>query len=145
MAQLVKNPPATQETQGTRVQSLGWEDPLEEENGNPLQYSCLKKIPWTKMPGRLQSVGSHKGHMTEQLTFARAPLLRVGHGPWGRSWRRFSGPETAPPWSTPVSQSASELTVRRGLPRLVERETAPGWRDPLAPREALEGAGELLI
>ena len=97
MAQLVKNPPATQETQGTRVQSLGWEDPLEEENGNPLQYSCLKKIPWTKMPGRLQSVGSQTGHMTEQLTFARAPLLRVGHGPWGRSWRRFSGPETAPP------------------------------------------------
>ena len=22
-----------------RVQSLGWEDPLEEGNGNPLQYS----------------------------------------------------------------------------------------------------------
>ena len=22
--------------------TLGWEDPLEEENGNPLQYSCLK-------------------------------------------------------------------------------------------------------
>ena len=27
----VKNPPAMQETQETRVQSLGWEDPLEEE------------------------------------------------------------------------------------------------------------------
>ena len=79
MAQLVKNPPATQETP---VQFLGWEDPLEkgkdahssilglplcgsagkestcnagdlssipelgrspgEENGNPLQYSCLE-------------------------------------------------------------------------------------------------------
>ena len=26
----VKNPPAMQETQETRVQSLGWEDPLEE-------------------------------------------------------------------------------------------------------------------
>ena len=25
-----------------RVQSLGQEDPLEEENGNPLQYSSLK-------------------------------------------------------------------------------------------------------
>ena len=24
------------------VQSLGQEDPLEEENGNPLQYSCLE-------------------------------------------------------------------------------------------------------
>ena len=30
------------ETQKTRVQSLSWEDPLEEENGNPLQYSYLK-------------------------------------------------------------------------------------------------------
>ena len=24
------------------VQSLGWEDPLEEKNDNPLQYSCLE-------------------------------------------------------------------------------------------------------
>ena len=36
---LVKNPPAMQET-GDLVQSLGGEDPLEEGNGNPLQYSC---------------------------------------------------------------------------------------------------------
>ena len=38
MDQTVKNPPAMQETQ---VQSLGQEDPLEKENSNPLQYSCL--------------------------------------------------------------------------------------------------------
>ena len=38
MAQQVKNLPAIQETQ---VQWLGWENPPEEENGNPLQYSCL--------------------------------------------------------------------------------------------------------
>ena len=25
----------------TQVQSLGWEDPLEEGNGNPLECSCL--------------------------------------------------------------------------------------------------------
>ena len=37
--QMVKNPFAMQETQ---VQSLGLEDPLEEEPGNPLQYSCLE-------------------------------------------------------------------------------------------------------
>ena len=36
---MVKKLPPIQETQ---VQSLGQEDPLEEENGNPLQYSCLK-------------------------------------------------------------------------------------------------------
>ena len=28
--------------QETRVGSLGWEDPLDEGNGNPLQYSCLE-------------------------------------------------------------------------------------------------------
>ena len=32
-----------QEMQETRVQSLGQEDPLEEENGTPLQYCCLEK------------------------------------------------------------------------------------------------------
>ena len=35
---MIKNLPAMWET---RVQSLGWEDFLERENGNPLQYSCL--------------------------------------------------------------------------------------------------------
>ena len=28
--------------QETWVQPLGWEDPLGEGNGNPLQYSCLE-------------------------------------------------------------------------------------------------------
>ena len=42
MAQWVRNLPAVQETQETRVQSLGLEDPLEEETGNPLQHSCLQ-------------------------------------------------------------------------------------------------------
>ena len=39
VAQIVKRLPAMQETQ---VQSLVWEDPLGEGNGNPLQYSCLE-------------------------------------------------------------------------------------------------------
>ena len=42
VAQPVMNPPAMQETQEMQVSSLGWEDPLEEENGNPLHYTCLK-------------------------------------------------------------------------------------------------------
>ena len=37
MAQKVKNLPAMQETW---LQSMGWEDAL--ENGYPLQYSCLE-------------------------------------------------------------------------------------------------------
>ena len=32
----VKNLPAMQETQETHAQFLGWKDPLQEENGNPL-------------------------------------------------------------------------------------------------------------
>ena len=28
-----------------------------EGNGNPLQYSCLEKIPWTEEPGVLQFIG----------------------------------------------------------------------------------------
>ena len=57
MAQRVKNPPAMQETQEPWVQSLCQEDLLEEENGNPLQHSCLKN-PWREEPGELQSKGS---------------------------------------------------------------------------------------
>ena len=51
--QLVKNPPAMRETW---VKSLGPEHPLEE--GMTTQSSILAwKIPWTKKPGGLQSVG----------------------------------------------------------------------------------------
>ena len=39
VAQRVKNLPAVQ---GTRVQSLGQDDPLEGGHGDPLQYSCLE-------------------------------------------------------------------------------------------------------
>ena len=53
MAQMVKNLPAMQKTW---VQSLGQEDPLEEEMAT--QSSILAwRIPWTEKPGRLQSVG----------------------------------------------------------------------------------------
>ena len=56
MTQLVKNLPVVQETQEIWVQSLGWEDVLEEEMAT--QYSILTwKIPWTEEPGRLQSTG----------------------------------------------------------------------------------------
>ena len=43
--------------QETRVRSLGWEDPLEKEMA--IHSSTIAwKIPWTEMPGRLQSMGS---------------------------------------------------------------------------------------
>ena len=53
---MVKNPPAMQET---RVQSLGWEDPLEKEMATHSSILAWR-IPWTEEPGRLQSMGSQK-------------------------------------------------------------------------------------
>ena len=63
IAQLVNHLPAVQETQVwspglifSRARSPG------EGNGNSLQYSCLEN-PWTKEPGRLQSMGLQRvGH-----------------------------------------------------------------------------------
>ena len=56
MAQQVKNPPAIQEAQKMWVQSLGWEDPLEEEMA--IHSSILAwKILWTEEPGKLQPMG----------------------------------------------------------------------------------------
>ena len=48
---MVKNPLGKQ---GTQVQSLGWEDPL--EKGMATHSSILaQEIPWTEEPGWLQS------------------------------------------------------------------------------------------
>ena len=59
MAKWVKSPPTVQDTQESWVQSLGWEDPLEEEMA--MHSSILAgKIPWTEEPGGLQSKGSQR-------------------------------------------------------------------------------------
>ena len=50
MVQRVKNPPAVQESQETQVQSLGQEDPLEEEMA--IHSDILTwEIPWAEEPG----------------------------------------------------------------------------------------------
>ena len=59
VAQMVKRLPAMQET---RVQFLGWEDPLEKEMATH-SSTLAWKIPWTEEPDRLQSMGSQRvGH-----------------------------------------------------------------------------------
>ena len=63
MAQLVKNPPAMQET---RVRSLGREDPLEQETAT-LSGILAWEIPWTKEPDGLQSTGSQVSDTTYYL------------------------------------------------------------------------------
>ena len=56
IAQAVKNLPAMQ---GMWVQSLAWENPLEEEVAT---HSSILSwgIPWTEEPGRLPSMGLQK-------------------------------------------------------------------------------------
>ena len=65
MAQMVKNLPTMRETW---VQSLGWEDPLEE--GMATHSSILSwRIPWAEEPGEVESIGLQGvGHnlVTEQ-------------------------------------------------------------------------------
>ena len=59
VAPLIKDWPTVQES---RVQSLGWEDPLEKEMATHSSILAWK-ISWTEHPGRLQSMGSHRvGH-----------------------------------------------------------------------------------
>ena len=56
VAQMVKCLPAMRET---RVQFLGWEDPL--EKAMAIHSSTLAwKIPWMEEPDRLQSMGSQR-------------------------------------------------------------------------------------
>ena len=52
----IKNLPAIQDLQETQVQSLGQEDPLEEDIAT--HFSILAwRIPWTDEPSGLQSIG----------------------------------------------------------------------------------------
>ena len=59
MAQQVKNPPAMQETQVTRLRSLGQEYPLE---GEKAAHSGIlaQKTPWTEDPGGPHSERSQR-------------------------------------------------------------------------------------
>ena len=59
VAQMIKYLPTMQET---RVQSLGWEDPLEKEMATH-SSTLAWKIPFTEEPSRLQSMGLQRvGH-----------------------------------------------------------------------------------
>ena len=62
MAQQIKSLPAVQEIQETWIQSLGREDPLEEEMATHSSI-LARKIPWTEEPGGLWSTESQRvGH-----------------------------------------------------------------------------------
>ena len=89
MAQTVKSLPTMQETW---VQSLGQEDPLEEEMATHSRILAWK-IPWTEEPGGLQSMGSQRvGHdFTFTFTFTFYTIYNQGQQSlvacclWGRT------------------------------------------------------------
>ena len=67
MAQWVKNPTAVQEVQKTQVQSLGQEDPLEEDVA--ARSSILAwKIPWTEDLVEYSPWGCKELDVTKQLS-----------------------------------------------------------------------------
>ena len=71
MAQQVKNPPAMQ---GTRVQSLSWEDALEEEMATDSSILAWR-IPWTEEPGRLCGVAQNHTGLTRLNRSTRRELF----------------------------------------------------------------------
>ena len=83
MAQAVKNPPAMQETQEMHVQSLDQEDPLEEGNGNPLQYSCLEdpmdRGAWWATVHGSQRVGHDWAHTESRLFILILDIIPCYH------------------------------------------------------------------
>ena len=63
-----------QDTQKTWVQSLGWEDPLEEETATHSSILAWR-IPWAEEPGRLPCMESQRDSMSPQ----ESPQLHTAH------------------------------------------------------------------
>ena len=60
-----------QETQESRVRSLGWEDPLEEDMATHSRILAWR-ISWTVEPGGLQSIELRRVSMTEASEHAHS-------------------------------------------------------------------------
>ena len=74
--------PTIQETQEIWVQSLGQEDPLEQEM---ITHSSILawEIPWTEEPAGLQSMGAQKrGLEPRSSDFKPGSLLTTPFPPW---------------------------------------------------------------
>ena len=94
----IKNLPAMQEPQETRVQSLGREDPLEESVATP--FSILaRKISWTEEPGGLQSMRLRRVRHNEVSMHCLGAWSKITKSSWktsmfsanGRSILTFEG------------------------------------------------------
>ena len=109
VAQLVKKPPAVQET---LIWSLGQEDPLEKEIAT---YSSILawEILWTEEPGRLQSTRSHELDPTQRLHHHHVPLPQCLY----QSTFLPTGHEAlfSAPWPTLVMLSFLITAIRSGV------------------------------
>ena len=79
---MVKNPPVMQERW---VQSLGWDDPLEEEMAT-YSSSPAWKIPWTEGPGTVHGVEESdtierlsSPHMRAEIRSISTRVYCIGH------------------------------------------------------------------
>ena len=78
---------AVQETKETWARSLGWEDPLEEEMATHSSILAWR-IPWTREPGSLQSMGLQRvghdwasGHFVSFTLIHHYPVYRYSFWP----------------------------------------------------------------
>ena len=68
-----------QETQETWAQSLGWEDPLEQEMATHSSILAWK-ISWTEEPGRLQSMGLQRVRHDRETFTSLTSYFITGEG-----------------------------------------------------------------
>ena len=74
-----------QETQETWIQSLSWEDPLEEEKASHSSILAWR-IPWTEEPGGLKSMGWQRVRQDRARMYV-ASVASVSHAVgWGAWW-----------------------------------------------------------
>ena len=82
-----------------QVRSLGWEDPLEKEMATH-SSTLAWRIPWTKEPGRLQSIGSQRVGLSMHTPLrCRTYPLPLGHREvhtliWKERWQSVLNPSS---------------------------------------------------
>ena len=109
LAQIIKNPPAMQETW---VRSLGWEDLL--EKGTATHSTILAwRIPWTEEAGGLQSMGSQRvSHDRSNLARMHAGTFLAGQ--WLRLCTSTAGVEgLIPSQGTEILPAAQHSQKKR--------------------------------